>query len=741
MEFRVLGTVSVVAACGKPVQLGPAKRRSLLAVLLLRPNAAVGVDRLTRALWDEDPPRHSRTVLQGHVSRLRALFAEHGAPDHGVELLTQGTAYALRLPESLVDAHRFGQLHRLAREQREPARAVRLLREALALWEGPALGGTVGGPLLEAAAHGLDELRLTAVEELAGAHALLGEHAAAAALLRAEAVLHPLREPLIAALVLALGRSGRRSDALDWYHRTRRLLADQLGVDPGAVLSDAYTALLRADAPAPPLPATAATAVGVSAAAPGTAPRKTGTEPGRPNPEAAEPVPAREQSPPRAGRTAPAPGETGPGGTAHAGTGHAGMESAETGPGEMEPVETEPVETGAAETEPAETVPPAPFRPGPPEAPQLLPRWPRGFTGRTGELAELDRAAAGDTAPILMLTGSAGVGKTALALHWAHRHRADFPGGRLFADLHGYSPLPARDTASVLREFLLALGVPTERMPDSAPALGARYRELTRGRRMLVVLDNARDSAQVRPLLPGGDACVTLVTSRSRLGELVVSDAARPVPVRELPAAQSTELLAAVLGPDAVAAEPEAAVRLARLCDGLPLALRLAAARLATRPHRGLAAFAGELADEHTRLDLLNVGSTGVAAALGLTVQHLPEAARRMFHRLGPHTAAALDVPTAAALAGCLPSQAASALDQLAAAQLVVEAGPRSYVLHDLVRLYARSLSPGHDPEGLLRLLDHWLRTLLAACAAAEPGSEPCCALPAGARRAAPVRP
>ncbi|MCX5380669.1 BTAD domain-containing putative transcriptional regulator [Streptomyces sp. NBC_00091] len=667
MEFRVLGAVSLMTECGRPLELGPAKRRSLLAVLLLRPNAAVGVESLTRALWDEDPPRHSRTVLQGHVSRLRALFAEHGAQAHGVELLTQGSAYALRLPESLVDAHRFGELHRLARKEREPARTVRLLREALALWEGPALGGTVGGPLLETAAHGLDEMRLTAVEELAEAHTLLGEHAAATALLHAEAALNPLREPLIAALMLALGRSGRQSDALDWFHRTRKQLADQLGVDPGAVLTDAYTALLRADVPAPPVPA----AVGASA-----------------------------------------------------------------GPGQASWAHEEPREAGEADA----AVPHAPARPHPPAEPQLLPRRPRCFTGRTAELAALDRALAEDPDPIVTVTGSAGVGKTALALHWAHRHGARFPDGRLFVDLHGYSAIPARDTTAVLREFLLALGVPAERMPDSPQALGARYRELTSGRRMLVVLDNARDCEQVLPLLPGGDGCVTLVTSRSRLGELVVSDAARPVQVRELPAAQSTELLAAVLGADLVAAEPEAAARLARLCDGLPLALRVAAARLATRPHQGLAAFAGELADEHTRLDLLNVGSTGVAAALGLTVQHLPEPARRMFHHLGPHTGAALDTRTAAALAGCLPSQAAAALDQLASAQLVVETGPQAYVLHDLVRLYARSLAPGYDPEGLLRLLDHWMRTLLAACAAAEPGSEPCCALPTGTRRAAPVR-
>ncbi|MFI5617162.1 BTAD domain-containing putative transcriptional regulator [Streptomyces sp. NPDC051567] len=652
MDFRVLGAVAVVVEHARPLPLGSAKRRSLLAMLLLRPNAAVAVERLTEALWGEEPPRHSRTVLQGHVSRLRALFAEHGAPAHGVELVTQGQAYALRLPEALLDAHRFEALLRTARQQREPARTAAALREALALWQGPALTGTLRNPPLETAAHTLDELRLTTVEELAAAHGRLGEHGAAAAVLRAEAVANPLREPLVAALMLALGRAGRQSDALDWFHRTRRLLADQLGVDPGAVLADAYTTLLRADARRP----------------------------------ASAPVAAG----PRGARRAPEPASAGP--------------------------------------DPC------------PAAPQLLPCRPRGFTGRQSELAALDRATAGTPAPIAMVTGSAGVGKTALAVHWAHRHREDFPDGRLFADLHGYSPIPARDTTAVLREFLLALGVPTGRMPGSAEALGARYRELTSGRRMLVLLDNARDAEQIRHLLPGGEDCVTLVTSRSRLAELVASDAARPVAVAGLPTAQSTALLAAVLGSEAVEAEPEAAARLAGLCDGLPLALRVAAARLATRPHHGLAAFAGELADEHTRLDLLNIGNTGVAAALGLTVQHLPEPARRMFHRLGPHTGATLDICTAAALAGCPPGQAAGALDQLAAAQLVVEVGPHSYVLHDLVRLYARSLSPGHDPEGLLRLLDHWLHTLHAADAAAEPGSEPCCELPPGARPAAAIR-
>ncbi|MGW7328595.1 BTAD domain-containing putative transcriptional regulator [Streptomyces sp. NPDC054840] len=655
----MLGPVSVTTTNGAPLPLGPAKRRSLLAMLLAHPNTPVGVDRLTEALWDEEPPRHARTVLQGHVSRLRAVLAQHDAAAHGVELLTQGAAYRLRLPEALVDAYRFEESLRRVRQGADPGQAVAVLREALGLWQGPAFAGTVHSAPLEAPAHALEELRLTAVEALARAYGQLGDHGAAASVLRAEATAHSLREPLVAQLMLALGRAGRQADALDWFHRTRKLLADEIGVDPGPVLTDAYRTLLS----------------------------DTGTGTGT---DAHTPADA-----------------------------DADNETARS------PVDR-PHEAAVAV--------------GPAGTPHLLPRRPRGFIARQDELAALDRITTAVPGPIVTLTGSAGVGKTALAVHWSHRRRTDFPGGTLFADLCGFSPSPARDTCAVLREFLLALGVPVERMPGSPAALGARYRELTTGRRLLVVLDNAVDSEQIRPLLPGGDECVTLVTSRDRLDGLVATDAARPVTVRALPAADSTALLAAVLGPEPVAAEPEAATRLAGLCDGLPLALRVAAARLATRPHRGLASFAGELADEQHRLDLLKAEDTGVAAALGLSLRHLPEPARRLFHHLGPHTGATLDTGTAAALADCPPPQAALALDQLAAAQLVVETGPQSYVLHDLVRLFARSLAPGHEPAGLLRLLDHWVQTLLGACAAAEPGGEPCCAIPAGARRSAETR-
>ncbi|WP_369184553.1 BTAD domain-containing putative transcriptional regulator [Streptomyces sp. Y1] len=676
MDFRILGSVTVTSADGRDLPAGPVKRRSLLAMLALGAGAPVTVDQLTEALWETDPPRHSRTVIQGHVSQLRALFAEHDAAAHGVELRTEGNAYLLRTPRHAVDADRFEHLLRTGRERPDPAERVAVLGEALALWRGPALTGTAPSPALECAAHNLEELRLTAVEELAHAHGLLGDHGAAARVLRAEVAKDPLREPLIAALMRALGRAGRRSEALDWFHRTRRTLAEQLGVDPGTDLVDAYDTLLHGPAPVPPPePAPAA----VPAATPA-------------------PIPAAAPPPP----PVPVPAVTPP-----------------------TPVPTE--SHGLAVPPPALT-------------PRLFPRRPRGFSGREDELTALDRATAAPGA-IAVVTGSAGVGKTALAGYWAHRRQADFPDGRLFVDLCGYSPIPARDTAAVLRELLLALGVPAEQMPGSHQAMGARYRELTAERRLLLVLDNAHRSEQVRPLLPDGDGCVTVITSRDRLAGLVASDAARLVPLAELSSRHAITLLADTLGPDVVAAEPEAAARLADLCDGLPLALRLAAARTASRPTRGLAALADELADEQRRLSLLNVEDTSVAAALGLTVQQLPESARRMFQRLGTHTGATLDGRTAAAIAGCRLERATEALDQLAAAHLIIETGQDAYTLHDLVRLYARSLPADDDAEALPRLLDHLMSTLLAASAAAEPGSEPCCLLPVGSRHSVDVRP
>ncbi|WP_369218259.1 NB-ARC domain-containing protein, partial [Streptomyces flavofungini] len=366
-----------------------------------------------------------------------------------------------------------------------------------------------------------------------------------------------------------------------------------------------------------------------------------------------------------------------------------------------------------------------------PMAVDLLPRMPRGFHGRAAELTALSRAAAGE-APVCLVTGPAGVGKTALVTHWAHRHREQFPGGLLYADLRGFSDTGEPALLEVLREFLLALGAAPRRIPESASAASALFRSLSAERQLLVVLDNARASEQVRELLPGGARCVTVVTSRYRLRGLIASDAARPVPVDVLEPEDSAALLAAVLGTERVRAEEVAARRLAELCGGLPLALRVAAARLADQPESSLGAMGEELADESRRLGLLDVEDTGVRAALRLTVRRLPAGAAHLFAHLGRHPGRYVDRYLAAALAGTDPSAAEAALDTLTAAHLVVRAAPDRWTLHDLVRLYARGLDA--ESDALARVLDLTVATALAAADAAEPGDESCFALPADFR-------
>ncbi|MFD8200509.1 ATP-binding protein [Streptomyces sp. NPDC059701] len=361
-------------------------------------------------------------------------------------------------------------------------------------------------------------------------------------------------------------------------------------------------------------------------------------------------------------------------------------------------------------------------------APDLLPRAPRGFYGRATELDALSQAADGE-APVCLVVGPAGVGKTVLVLRWAHHNRAGFPDGQLYADLRGFGDTGEPALIEVLREFLLALGVPLGRIPESANGAAALFRSLAADRRLLVVLDNARNSEQVRPLLPGGRRCVTVVTSRHRLPGLIVTDAARSVAVDVLGPQDGTMLLAAVLGTERVNAEPVAARRLAELCDGLPLALRVVAARMTQRPGFSLEAMAAELSDETRRLSLLDVEDTGVQAALRVTLQQLPQDVSRQFAHLGRHPGTHVDRYAAAALSDTNPPTAEAALERLAVAHLVTETAPGRWTMHDLVRLYARSLDVA--PEALKRVLDHYITTGLAAVAAAEPGNEECFPLPA----------
>ncbi|MFI0153268.1 AfsR/SARP family transcriptional regulator [Streptomyces lydicus] len=639
MEFSLLGPIAVTTGSGE-LSLGPAKRRSVLALLLLQPNTTVPLEQLIDSLWEEEPPEHARTVVQGHVSRLRATLAEGGAEAYGIELTTHGSAYLLRLPEELIDAHRFGELVALARPEAAPADAVPLLREALGLWRGPALTGTVTSPPFAAAAHALEERRLTAVEALGRAHGALGEHEQAAAILYSAAVNHPLREGLIAGLMRALFRTGRQSDALEWFHRTRRLLNEELGVDPGERLREAYEEILRAEAAGagrqPSRPADATRGAGHGPAGAPSFHVKHG-QGGR--------VPL--QGGADAGDAVEAPaGEPAAGGASGARGGTEGGSAAGDGSGR----------TGAA--------------------PRLLPRPPARFLAREEQLGALTEALTDRTtgeSPLAVVAGPAGVGKTACAVQWAHLHADAFPDGQLFADLRGFGEGDEAAPAEILRDFLLALGTPPERVPGSAQAASALFRSLVADRRLLVVLDNARSSAQVRPLLPGGLHCATVVTSRSRLDGLVATDCARPVGLQALGHEEGAALLGAMLGPERVAEDPAAARELVDLCDGLPLA-RLAAA----------------LRDERRRLALLSAEDTGMAAALRMSVARLSADDARLLSALATSADGHLNASVAAALAGYDPERTQDGLDRLAEMHLVDEEATDVYTISTLTQLFAR---------------------------------------------------
>ncbi|MGW6275571.1 BTAD domain-containing putative transcriptional regulator [Streptomyces sp. NPDC055060] len=770
MEFQLLGPVTVAGGSGS-VPLGPAKRRSLLAALLLRAGTPISVDALTETLWDGEPPLHARTVIQGHISRLRALLVEAGLDAYGVELATQGGAYALQLPETLLDVNRFEDLVKLAGRQREASDTALMLREALALWNGPALTGTVATEPMLAAARSLEESRLLTVEQLADAYGRLGSHGQAVGLLTAESVQHPLRESLVAALMRALQRCGRQSEALEYFNRTRELLAEELGVDPGKKLRRAYEEILAGepDTGAHPMLGTPPPrrrgrydlglggAQGVPGAGGSGAPGVSGA-PGAPGVGASGVRGAGASGggasgvgafggavahgagaggvpggvPGGSGASGGVPGVAAASG-AVAGPGAPGVTGAPAAPGVAADGGRPPQRVGASPAgqsrdggadsdgrdggdgrgvAPAGTAAPAsPAVPvaGPPPGPvipRLLPRAPRAFAGRTEQLAALEAVLVEETeAPIVLLTGPAGVGKSALALQWAHHHAGPQPDGQLFADLRGFSGGTPAHPERILREFLLALGVRQQEVPAGIEPAAALYRSLLAERRVLVVLDNAHDSAQVRPLLPGAAHCTTLITSRNRLDGLVASDCARPVPVAALAEREGAELFLRALGQGAGLDADSAEVRqIARLCDGLPLALRTAAARLIGRPQRSVAGLAAELADEEQRLALLSAEDTGVAAALRTSVAQLPGSDTRLLASLARASGPDVDAYGAAALAGTDVTVARTGLDRLAAAHLIQEEGSGRYVLPGLVRLFARDLEePGPAPGAIRR--------------------------------------
>ncbi|MBT8227760.1 MAG: tetratricopeptide repeat protein [Dactylosporangium sp.] len=359
----------------------------------------------------------------------------------------------------------------------------------------------------------------------------------------------------------------------------------------------------------------------------------------------------------------------------------------------------------------------------------------RGFVGRQEELAELDRLLLGDPDPsavvISAIAGTAGVGKTALALRWAHRARARFPDGQLYVDLRGYDPDRPLPVEEVLVGFLRELGVAAGDIPRDLAGRSARFRSLVAGRRMLVLLDNAGCVEQVRPLLPGDASCRVLVTSRDSLAGLVARDGACRLNLDLLPAAQAVALLQTMIG-DRVVCDLPAADRLASRCARLPLALRIAAEYATSRPGVGLADLAADLADERQRLDVLDAGGdtrTALRAVFSWSYSHLPAPAARVFRLLGCYPGHDWDEYVVAALAGIDLASARGLVLVLTRAHLVqpapMAAGAR-HGMHDLLRAYAAELagSEGDETErseAITRLLDYYLATTASAVNAAYP--------------------
>jgi tetratricopeptide (TPR) repeat protein/transcriptional regulator with XRE-family HTH domain len=369
-----------------------------------------------------------------------------------------------------------------------------------------------------------------------------------------------------------------------------------------------------------------------------------------------------------------------------------------------------------------------------PAVPRQLPADLRQFAGRSYELSVLDRLLTETDQPgggivICAIDGTAGVGKTTLAVHWAHQAAPKFPDGQLYVNLRGFgtSGTPAAP-AEVIRDLLEALGAPAGLIPASPEARAALYRTLAAGRRLLILLDNAHDTEQVRPLLPAGPDCLVLITSRSQLTGLAAAEGAHRLTVDLLTEEEARQLLALRLGAARIRAEPTAVAELIELCARLPLALAIASAR----PRVALSTLTAELRDTGARLDALDTGNptTSIRTVFSWSYQQLSPAAARMFRLLSLHPGPDFTMAAAGSLAGDPAGQTRQHIGELTRAHLIAERIPGRYALHDLLRVYAAEQASGQEPEtgrraAVQRMLDHYLHAAHAAALVLEPHRDP----------------
>ncbi|MFD6949191.1 SARP family transcriptional regulator [Nocardiopsis sp. TSRI0078] len=564
LRVRLLGQFGAEVD-GVPLRLRGDKRRAMLASLLLNSGRTVTTAHLIERVWGTPPSPAARSALQVHVARVRALLDHHC----GTPLITGGDGgYRVDLTEEQSDLLRFRSLVRRAADaasRGDTGARAELFVRALELWRGPVLADVVSPVLHERDVAPLNEELLRAAEEGFGAALAHGEHERVADRIGPIATAHPEREPLIRVQMVALYRSGRSSDALRVYARTRDILAERLGADPGRELQETFHGILRGDLDPDrarvPRQRTPAEVRGANASVWGA-----GASAFVPDAFAGE------------GREAtPVPGTSTPD-TPAPGTGT--EEGGQRRSGEADAPLPAPRASGRVH---------APVRTPAALSPAELPAAPAALVGREEAVAELDRLVdpRGAAPGGVLVRGPAGAGASALALSWAHAAAPHFPDGQLYVDLRGGDGTP-RAPAEVLRRLVRSLAsgardAPTMDVEEAA----ARTRTLLAHRRVLLVLDNASSSRQVRPLLPGGTGCAAVVTSRYWLTELLVRDGLRAVPVGPLTPDAAVELLRAHAGPGRCT-EPVLR-RLARQAGFLPLPLRMAAVWLDTHPHRSAA--------------------------------------------------------------------------------------------------------------------------------------------------------
>jgi len=781
----VLGPL-LVRSGDEPVPVPAPKQRVILATLALRAGQVASYDELEEIVWDGAPPAGARVAIRNYVKRLRQILG----PVAGRRIVTRDPGYALEADPDEVDALRFTALcsqgSEAIRFDAPPGGgpgAWELLGEAIGLWRGNPLVDVPSNVLITAEVPRLDALRMQAQEWRMDAGLARGLHAELVGELTQLAQDHPWRERFHAQLMLALYRCGRQAEALAAYQRTRRMLVDELGVEPGRELRDLQAGILDADpdlaAPgpalarflaAPPAPEQApsggrAAAGAVSGEAnrdegraratlPGRAPASgtsasdshtatshtatsrtpTGRTPTSRTSTGRTPTSRTLGGRTKAGQAAETTGRRVAGEVAGGGTSEAGV--ARPGPDRGPAASRAPAakaspSVGAGSSRPGRAgAPPAEQAP---VVPRQLPAGVAHFAGRSAELAELqawqqDAASADGVANVLVIGGTAGAGKTALAVHWAQHSAGEFPDGQLYVNLRGFDPsgTPVAP-GDALRWFLGAFGVTEEQIPDSVEAQSALYRSVLAGKRVLVILDNARDAAQVRPLLPGSRSCLALVTSRTRLPGLVATEGARLVPLDVLTAGEAHELLAGRLG-ERARAEADAAQQLTEACSRLPLALSIVAARVAARPYLPLADLARELADAQGRLEALDAGDpvASIRAVFSWSCEQLSGPAARMFRLLGLHAGPDVTIAAAASLAGVDRAQATAAVAELADTHLIAEHAPGRYAFHDLLRAYAAYLARTTDGdaerrEAVYRVLDHYLHTASAGSRVLNP--------------------